>query len=151
MILVVRLSRNPEMIKLEPQQIKDIISAAADCKKIIALFLFGSYGTEKQTPLSDVDLAFLPKDGDFELEKELSFMSKLEEIAKTEDINAVNLRKASIELQIEIISSGQLLYSRDEHQLADFKEQVIKFYCDIEPDLRNFFQDYDEGLREEFL
>ncbi len=148
---MVRLSRNPEMIKLDSQQINDIITAAADCQKIIALFLFGSYGTEGQTPLSDVDLAFLSEDEAFELEKELSFMSKLEEIGKTEDINAVNLRKISIELQMEIISSGHLLYCRDEHQLADFKEKVIKFYCDIEPDLRSFYQDYDEGLREEFL
>lgn len=148
---MVRLSQNPEMIKLDPEQLNEFITAAADYKDIVALFLFGSYGTQRQTPLSDVDLAFLPEDEDFGFDRELSFMGRLGEIGKSDDINLVNLRKASIELQMKIISSGKLLYCRDKNKLADFKELVVKVYCDFEPDLRNFYKDYDEGLREEFL
>jgi len=148
---VVRLSRKLEKIKLDQEQINGIKSEAAKCEDIIALFLFGSYGTEKQTPLSDVDLGFLPAEEKLGLEKELSLLAKLEEIGKSEDINLVNLRKASVDLQMEVISTGKLLYCRDKNKLADFKERVIRVYCDFEPDLRNFYKDYDEGLREEFL
>ncbi len=54
-------------------------------------------------------------------------------------------------MQMEVISDGKLLYCRDKNKLEDFKEMVIKVYCDFETDLRNFYKDYDEGLREEFL
>ncbi|MCW3488582.1 HepT-like ribonuclease domain-containing protein [Dethiobacter alkaliphilus] len=53
-----RLSRIPEKININ-SHIKDIQNYFSNRTEIAAAFLFGSYGTQYQTPLSDVDIAIL--------------------------------------------------------------------------------------------
>ncbi len=118
---------------------------------VLALFLYGSYGTGYQTPLSDVDLALLPLPGHrWTSGRLLELMSGLAEIGKNDDINTINLLEVPVILQMRVLDTGQLLYCRDECLLADFTESVIRRHCDFAPDLRNIFRDFDAGLREEF-
>jgi predicted nucleotidyltransferase len=117
----------------------------------LAFYLYGSYGTEHQTPLSDVDFAVLPISKDFCLYREMETLSELQFIAGNDDINLINLLKVPITLQIRVLETGKLLYCKDDNLLSDFKELVIRYYCDFKPDLRAFYRDYDAGLREEFL
>ena len=147
-----RLSKDPQKIQLSQEKMNQIIDTCISYQNIIALYLFGSYGTEHQTPLSDVDLAILPSNQDkLSLSDEQAILATIQEIGGTDDINMINLVKVPITLQMEVISTGTLLYCSDEIGLADFKEYVIKRYCDFEPDLRQFNIDYDIGLRKEFL
>ncbi len=145
-----RISKYPDIIQLTTNQIDNIINEVKEYQDIIALYLYGSYGTELQSPLSDVDLAILPA-SEIKFSDELALTAKIQEIGKSDDINTVNLLKVPITLQMEVISTGELLYCRDQIKLADFKEYVIRRYCDFEPDLKQFNIDYDIGLRKEFL
>ena len=147
-----RLSRDPKKIELSQQKMNQIIDVVKKHQNIIALYLFGSYGTAYQTPLSDVDLAILPSNKQqLSLSDEQAILAEIQEVGETDDINIINLSKVPITIQMEVISTGTLLYCSDKIELADFKEYLIKRYCDFEPDLRKFNIDYDIGLRKEFL
>jgi predicted nucleotidyltransferase len=148
---MVRLNKNLEIIKLSRRQIDEMINYLKKQKDVLAFYLYGSYGTEHQTPLSDVDFAVLPISKDFCLYREMETLSELQFIAGNDDINLINLLKVPITLQIRVLETGKLLYCKDDNLLSDFKELVIRYYCDFEPDLRVFYRDYDAGLREEFL
>ena len=135
---------------------KDQLNAMVDYIKnrgdILAFFIYGSYGTKYQTFFSDVDLAVLPKTGvTFDFRSELSAAAELSLIGKSDDINLINLYKVPVTLQMEVLETGKLLYCADKLLLSDFLESVMLRYCDFEPDLRSFNQDYDYGLKRDYL
>ena len=135
---------------------KDQLNAMVDYIKnrgdILAFFIYGSYGTKYQTIFSDVDLAVLPRPGaTFDFRSELSAAAELSLIGKSDDINLINLNKVPVTLQMEVLETGKLLYCADKLLLSDFIESVMLRYCDFEPDLRSFYQDYDYGLKRDYL
>lgn len=147
-----RITRKPEKIILSAEQFSEMIELVKQEDYILAFYLYGSYDTEVQTPLSDLDLAILPMPGiSLDFRKELQLSCLFEEIGGNEDINLINLAKVPVTLQMNVLESGKLLYCRDRILLADFLEQVIRKYCDFEPDLKSLYRDFDIGLREEFL
>ena len=123
-------------------------SYLAGCPDIAATYLFGSYGTEYQTPLSDVDLAvlFMP-DVDHCPERLLTISAELTHIAQEDDINVVVLNSAPITLQFDVIATGRLLFKKETY-LEDFIEYVLKHYADYKIDMDTFNEDYDSALRE---
>lgn len=147
-----RFIYKPEKIILSDKQFREMVKFVKQQNYILAFYLYGSYGTEMQTPLSDVDLAILPMPGiRLDLKKELELSCRFEEIGCNDDINLINLAKVPVTLQMNVVEGGKLLYCRDRILLADFLEQVIRRYCDFETDLRSLYLDFDIGLREEFL
>lgn len=147
-----RLSRRPEKITLSPQQLKKLTDFIRSQGDILAFYLYGSYGTEFQTALSDVDFAVLPMPTvPWDCKRELDLQAELSGIGQCDDISLINLQRVPVTLQMRVIETGRLLYVRDEIMLADFKEGVIRRYCDFEPDLKNIYRDFEAGLREEFL
>lgn len=148
---MVRLSRKLEMIKLTDKRISEMVQYAKNQEDILALYLYGSYGTPDQTPLSDVDLAVLPIRGRLPGNRILEIMSDMMDIGKNEDINTLDLAAVPITLQMRILESGRLLYSRNEILLADFKEYVIIRHSDFAPDMKAINEDFDRGLRGEFF
>lgn len=151
-IPVARIDKRLETLKLNPAQLEAMTEYASKQADIVALFLYGSYGKEQQTPLSDIDLAVLPfLNLQLTLDRELEILSELQGIGESDDINLVNLQKVPVTLQMRVLESGHLLYCRDHIALADFKEYVIRRYCDFAPDLQAIYRDYDASLREEYL
>lgn len=147
-----RLSRKLEMIEISSPQMQEIIDYISLQEDVLALYLYGSYGTGYQNYLSDVDFAVLPlEDRELDIAREARLLGELQGICKNDDVNLVNLRRVPVTLQMQVLDTGRLLYCRDEIQLADFKEYVICRYCDFEPDFRTICRDYDMGLREEYL
>ncbi len=147
-----RLSRKLAIITLSPQQLKSMTDFIKSQKDILAFFLYGSYGTKLQTALSDVDFAVLPmSQTSWDYRRELDLLAGLCHIGRNDDINLVNLQQVPVTLQMRVLETGRLLYVKDAILLADFKESVIRRYCDFEPDLKNLYRDFDTGLREEFL
>ncbi|MHB1043111.1 MAG: type VII toxin-antitoxin system MntA family adenylyltransferase antitoxin [Eubacteriales bacterium] len=119
---------------------------------ILAAYLYGSYGTGEQTPLSDVDIAILLKRGVKDsFDEQLEISSKVAEIANNDDVNVLVLNTAPVLLQFRVIKSGRLLFARDQDELADFQELVCKVYADFMPDYQAFARDYDQALKEAYL
>ena len=147
---MVRLSRNKNMIDIEPHM-DTLKRYLLDREDVAAALLFGSYGTQFQTPLSDVDLAVLFKAGQkITLERELSILADLSDITGEEDINLLVLNKAPLTLQFEVLLTGRVLIKKD-FFLEDFHEYVCKRYIDYKIDLDQFNKDYDAALREVYL
>lgn len=130
------------------KEIEDIIKLCQTLENVVALYIFGSYGTANQSLLSDIDIAVLFKNKT-SLEEELDFEIKISEIFKRNDIDIVILNKAPIDIQMEVLYKGERIYCSDELSLADFKEQVFYFYSDYEPTLREFYNDILEGIKNE--
>lgn len=147
-----RLSREISQIQLSQQQLEQMVRYCQEQPDILALFLYGSYGTVLQTPLSDVDLAVLPlPDYHWNLHRELEVHSHLSGFGRSDDINLINLRAVPVTLQFRVLAAGRPLYVRDQEALADFTASTILRHADFAPDLAAFYREWDTALREEFL
>ncbi|MBS3937171.1 MAG: nucleotidyltransferase domain-containing protein [Peptococcaceae bacterium] len=147
---MVRLSRELYKIDIE-NQLDDIRSYLGNHPNVAAAFLFGSYGTEFQNCLSDVDVAILLVPGtEIDLDLVGDLYGNLAEIASEEDINVVILNTVPITLQFEVLATGRLLCKKELY-LEDFHEYVCKHYADFKIDLDAFNSDYDKALREVYL
>ena len=142
----------PKMITISGEQLNSMVVYIKNRGDILAFYIYGSHGTKYQNIFSDVDFALLPKPGViFDFKNELSAVAELSLIGKSDDINLINLNKVPVTLQMEVLETGNLLYCADKILLSDFIESVMSKYCDFEPDLRNFYQDYDYGLKKDYL
>lgn len=142
-----RLSKNKNKINIEPQ-VEEIEQYFLNRLDVAAALLFGSYGTQYQTPLSDVDIAVLFMPGQqIIMNRELAMLADLSAITGEEDINLVVLNKAPLTLQFEVLLTGNVLAKKDFY-LEDFHEYVCKRYADYKIDLDQFKKDYDSALRE---
>ncbi|MGD2070051.1 MAG: nucleotidyltransferase domain-containing protein [Gemmatimonadota bacterium] len=118
---------------------------------LVALILYGSYGTERQVTLSDVDLAVvfrgdaLPSAPD-----RLRLINLVMDLLGEEDVSLSFLGRAPLPFQHEVLRTGRPLLVRDEVAFADFRERVVRRYCDFVIDYRVILEDYDEGLRIEY-
>lgn len=119
-------------------------------KNILTVYLFGSYGTEDQTELSDIDIAILFADTVSMLE-ELGIAAEIDFILKQGQIDLLNLNKASVILQHRVISTGEKIFERDSLTTADFIENTLKFYFDYGLVYKKFRDDFREELRGEYL
>ena len=116
---------------------------------LAAVYLYGSYGTPLQTPLSDVDLALV-----FRLGNEPTFQEELEliglatETLHEEDVSVTVLNRSPSPFQYRVLATGRKLLVLDEVALADFIESVCKRHGDFVTDYDRFVREYDEGLVE---
>lgn len=146
-----RLEAKPGLIDLR-ERIPLLLKYFEEKGDILAAYIYGSYGTAEQTPLSDVDIAVLLKRGtEKNFEKQLEISSKVAEIANSDDVNVLVLNDIAVILQFRVIKTGVLLFVRDHTGLADFQELVFKIYADFMPDYLAFARDYDQALREAYL
>lgn len=115
---------------------------------LVALYLYGSYDTPHQTPLSDVDLAVLfAEDALPGPDERLRITGVAIEALREDDVSLVFLNRAPLPFQHEVLRTGRPLLVRDEVALADFRERVVDRYCDFVIDYEAMRADYDEGLR----
>jgi predicted nucleotidyltransferase len=148
---MVRLSRTFNKIDLRGK-IPQLIQYFTSKRNILAVYLYGSYGTEYQTPLSDVDLALLFIAGTkITFEEQLNLAGDISDIVQEDDVNLLFLNEVPVTMQFEVLLTGRLIFKRDHDQVCDFVEQVLKRYGDYQIDLREFYREYDESLREEYL
>jgi len=118
---------------------------------LAAVYLFGSYGTEHQTPLSDVDLAFVFAEGRVPDGKgHLSLIGTVTSALHEDDVSVSLLQRVPLALRFSILSKGRPLFVYDEIALADFVEETIDRYIDFAVDYEPFLRDYDRALVEEY-
>jgi predicted nucleotidyltransferase len=118
---------------------------------LVAAYLFGSYGTPEQTPLSDVDLAFVFRpesvpSGDLEFE----FRSQILHAVREDDVSITILNRAPSPFQFKVLTTGRLVYRDDPVALSDFIESVLNTHCDFAVDYAAFLQEYDATLAEQY-
>jgi len=148
---LVRLAQKPMLIDIQPC-LGALVAYFSANKDVAAAYLYGSYQTEMQTPLSDVDMAVLfssKKKSYFEGAMRLE--ADVTAICDCDDINILALNDAPVVMQFKVISTGRLLYVRDSTALSDFQELVCKFYADFMSDYLQFCRDYDYSVREAYI
>ncbi|GAV23429.1 type VII toxin-antitoxin system MntA family adenylyltransferase antitoxin [Carboxydothermus pertinax] len=130
-------------------QIEELKKYCEQNKNILALYIFGSYGTELERITSDIDLAMLFRNSP-SLFEELEIESDISQIFGRDNIDLVNLNKAPLDICHQVLYTGDLLYCTDEIALADFKEKVFNTYGDYGITLKKFYDDYMKGLRDKY-
>lgn len=145
-----RIHATGKPIDVEPylDDLRNYLEAQAD---LVAAWIFGSYGTPSQTPLSDLDLALL-----FRLDRipdgkeRLGLQAEISAILHEEDVSIMVLNQAPVILQFRVIESGRQLVCRDPVALADFVEIVISRHADFIIDHERFTEEYDRALVERY-
>lgn len=107
-------------------------------RDIVAIYLFGSYAEDKQTPVSDIDLAVL-LDRDFPpgryFEKKLELLAKITQLLKTDEVDLVILNQAPPVLSYRVLSKGRLLFEKENGkvQRVNFQVRTYDRYFDFKP------------------
>jgi len=114
---------------------------------LVAAYLFGSYGTPDQTPLSDIDLALVFRGGCLpSFKEELALLGDVQDTLGEEDVSLVFLDRAPSPFQYQVLSTGRRIYCADEAALADFVQKVLKIHGDFILDYQPFLEEYDRSL-----
>jgi predicted nucleotidyltransferase len=92
------------------------------------LLSFGSYGTERFTPESDIDLAYQAKQN-LSPNEELQLLKDLIFLYRRDRIDLVDLSKASPLLMFEVATNGKVLYEENDSFLH-FKLKASARYAD---------------------
>ncbi len=132
-----------KMIKLTEQNYIELKEYFASFQPEISLaILFGSYGSEQQRADSDLDFAVL-FNTEADIYVEMKLLSGLSQLLGIENIDLVNLNRASIVIQHQALA-GRLIYEKDPIMTSDYFEKVIKYYCDYMPVLNKFDREFLE-------
>ncbi len=116
------------------KKLGSICELAASYEALVGLWLFGSYAKGSETPLSDVDLAYLPREdlAGSKLERlDCDLYISLAQLLATDEITLVNLGEAPVALAFAILRDGQGLFIRDESAVQGVKERVLRLYPEI--------------------
>lgn len=118
---------------------------------LAAAYLYGSYGTPYQTPLSDVDIGLVFSDGDEPSpEQRLRLIGRITEVLHEDDVSVTVVNVAPLAFQYRVLAEGRPLLILDEIAHADFLERTINLYGDFAVDQAVFFREYDAALIEEY-
>ena len=122
--------------------VRFLVKAVPD---LIAVYRFGSQTSGQVRPTSDVDLAILasqplPSVRRFELEQELAGLLR-------RDVDLVDLRASSTVMRMQVISTGECLYSRDGSERQRFETYVYSSYARLNEERREILKDvHERGL-----
>ncbi len=106
---------------------------------LITLYRFGSQAQGTARPESDVDLAFLAQ-------KALSPSARLalrEELSLLlhRDVDLVDLRLSSTVLRMQVISTGESLFSADDRKREQFETMIYASYARLNEERRGILDD----------
>ncbi|MSP11324.1 MAG: DUF86 domain-containing protein [Chloroflexi bacterium] len=113
------------------ERLGQVAALAAECAGDLALFLFGSYATGQTTPLSDLDLAYLPLNSLSQREMhdlDVSLYLRLSHILASDDFSLINLREAPATIAFAVLTQGRLLAPSDHPALQAFRERIFALY-----------------------
>ena len=82
---------------------------------VVAIYLFGSFGSERQNAKSDIDLAFLSKDK-FTKERCWHVAQKIA-VKMQRDVDLVDLKAANTVLNFQILNEGKRIWVAEEERL----------------------------------
>ena len=139
----------PEILQLD-KKFDGLAGLFETMPEVQTVFLFGSYGTVYQTPLSDIDFAVY-YNREQTLKDEAALLNRLAIALDTDQVDLVNLNKAYLVLRFRVINEGRIVFERNPVVTSDFIENVIRYYQDFAITMNKFYRDYDDSLREAYL
>ncbi|HEX3044795.1 MAG TPA: nucleotidyltransferase domain-containing protein [Bacillota bacterium] len=117
---------------------------------VVSAYIFGSFGTKEQTPLSDLDIAVLFT-GEISLMEELRHTGEISSLLGLEKVDFINLNKAPVHLQHEVLLKGTKIFDGKPELTQDFVERVLEIYHDYQGIINKYRADFHESLIEEYL
>ena len=117
------------------ERVKSSLSTVVDGDSIIAVYLYGSYARNEQTPVSDLDLAVLyttnmsNKKMNENVNHLVQVLSK--DIGVEVDVRTLN--SMSLEFRYQVVSEGIVMYSNDDATRIAFETRTIMEYLDFRP------------------
>lgn len=122
------------MIKFKPIQhdvkrrFRKIPEVLSRHPEVIVAYLFGSYAKGEETPLSDIDIAYLFAPKAFRsldyLALDLQIDVELSQVLQTDEVDCKLLNKAPLEFQYEVVTQGKLIFCRDEKLRESYERSV---------------------------
>ena len=131
-------------------KLENLLTFFKEDSRILTVYIFGSFGTEKQNSMSDMDFGVL-YDSQITLLDELRYSANISSILKTDKVDVINLNASPVYMQHQVLYTGKKIFERDFDETADFVERVLEEYHDYEFILKKYREDYAEGLKEEYL
>jgi predicted nucleotidyltransferase len=106
---------------------------------LIALYRFGSQAHGTAGPESDVDVAILapeslPSEKLFDLQQALAALLH-------KDVDLIDLASAATVLLMQIISTGECLFSGDDQRREEFETRVFSSYARLNEERRGILDD----------
>ena len=107
---------------------------------VIALYVFGSFGTSYEKRDSDIDLAFFRNIESDNVET----WHLAQEIASAvdKDIDLIDLQKASTVFRYQIFTTGTLIYCQNDILHARFENLVISMYLRFQEERKEILKLY---------
>jgi predicted nucleotidyltransferase len=116
--------------------------------EVQAIYLFGSYGTEYQTPDSDIDLALLLP---YSPRKQVPLIRSdcRDELSanSAREVDLIDLRNADTVFQNETFRTGRLLQSNDEDARLAFEALVLSLYQKLQEERSGILEQIMESKR----
>jgi predicted nucleotidyltransferase len=112
--------------------------------RVQGIYLFGSYGTRREWPDSDIDIALLLPSVQTKQEKNLLLSQcrfDLEEVLHKE-VDLVNARLVSTVFQKEIVENGRLVYAADPYAVDEFEMLVISYYQKLNEERQKILESF---------
>jgi predicted nucleotidyltransferase len=95
------------------------------------MVLFGSTARGAESPGSDLDLAFLPKDAKDGID-EIHVTSEVVRLTHRNEVDVVDLGRADPLFAMEVARSGVLLHCEDPSDFTEFRSLAFRRYVDTE-------------------
>lgn len=112
--------------------IQDLSPLLKKYSSVQLVYLFGSKARGDSKELSDVDIAYYSK-SDLPVDQEARLARELSENFRSTKVDLVNIAKASIVLQHEVVSEGKIIYQNiSDDQVNQFEMKVCREYFDTE-------------------
>ncbi len=125
---------------LKVKLIADIVTRlCAAMPDVIAVYRFGTWGTDAERADSDLDLAVLPRQRlsaarCWEIAQQLATLAGCH-------VDLVDLRAASTVMAAQIVSQGERLYCSDERQCTEYEDYTYSAYARLNEERREILQD----------
>jgi len=118
---------------------------------LAAVYIYGSYGTPSQTPLSDVDIALVFEEGrEPSPQQHLELIGRITAALHEDDVSVTVLNRAPLAFQYKVLAEGRKLLLLNEIAHADVVERTITRYSDFAIDEARFLREYDRALVEDY-
>lgn len=121
-------------MKINFHQLKfDLKEFFSKDKDVLFVYLYGSQSKGTGYLGSDIDLAvyLCPGNQEFYLKKDEQFLGKLAQIDKRIDARLLNVMP--LLLKYEVISRGEVIFSRDEKARVNFETEILCRYFEMKP------------------
>lgn len=118
------MTKTKEMPSVE--QLRHRLSPLFKEKNLRLVLLFGSGASEKRHKHSDIDLAFL-FDQPVDI---LSLTNRVIRLLHTDNIDIIDLKRASPLLRFSAVENGKLIYEKEQGMFNEFYSLAFRMYVD---------------------